>query len=216
MAKTFSKLVAALDNGFVLSPERYHPDKFLPSQGGVKLSEIVYEVRESVSRTYKGLADRPNAIVFDTSDAYNGFLNIERAVEPINKLGSQKKNISRGDIIISRLRPYLRQVAYVGQDYYDQELLLGSTEFFVLRPLTKNEDVSFLVPFLLSDKVQKVLSISVEGAHHPRFNSTTLLQLEVPRSFFEKRHELSQKVTTSIQQYNEARKDMQQLWSKVT
>ncbi len=216
MAKTFSKLVATLDNGFVLSPERYHPDKFQPSQGGVKLSEIVYEVRESISRTYKGAADRPNAIVFDTSDAYNGFLNIERTVEPINKLGSQKKNISRGDVIISRLRPYLRQVAYVGRDYYDQELLLGSTEFFVLRPLTKDEDISFLVPFLLSDQVQKILSISVEGAHHPRFNSNTLLQLEVPRSFFEKSHELSQKVTTSIQQYNEARKDMQQLWSGIT
>ncbi|HYF97169.1 MAG TPA: hypothetical protein VD947_03985 [Patescibacteria group bacterium] len=216
MAKTFSKRVASLDKGFVLSPERYHPDKFLPSNGGVKLSELVYEVRESVFRSYKGVPGNPNAIVFDTSDAYNGFLNNERSLEPIAKLGSQKKKIARGDVIISRLRPYLRQVAFVGNEYYDHEMLLGSTEFFVLRPLLENDDVSYLVPFLLSSEVQKVLSISVEGAHHPRFNSNTLLELEIPRSYYEKRNEISKNVTMAIQQYNTARKNMQHLWSKIT
>jgi hypothetical protein len=213
MAQIFEKLVATLDDGYVLSPERYNPAKFMPSNGGVKLSELVYEVRETVSRSYKGFLKDTKAIVLDTSDAYNGFLNNEKSHEPVITLGSQKKKILKGDVIISRLRPYLRQVASVGSEY-DDELLLCSTEFFVLRSLVEGEDISYLAPFLLSDDVQRILNISVEGAHHPRFNSDMLLQLEMPRSYYEKHVEISKRVRSAIYSYNNARNDMNGLWSE--
>lgn len=73
-----------------------------------------------------------------------GYLRVPPTSEQLN---SNKKILKTGDVIISRLRPYLRQVAYVDIDSNLQ--LCASTEFYVLRA-RNNESIAFLVPFLLS------------------------------------------------------------------
>ena len=78
--------------------------------------------------------------------------------------------------------------------------ILCSTEFFVLRSIN-NRSIAFLVPFLLSNKIQKVLVVSQEGGHHPRFIESTLLTLPIPRKLVSQREMISQKVIEGIASY---------------
>ena len=110
-------------------------------------------------------------------------------------------------MIISRLRPYLRQVAWVDAGLLEAEVpgleLLCSTEFFVL----DSEDgasIAFLVPLLLSAQVQSVLAASQEGGHHPRFNERTLTMLPIPASLIERRADLSEQVEHAVNQARRA------------
>ena len=113
-------------------------------------------------------------ISFNTSDAMGGYLRVPSNPEQLN---SNKKVLKTGDVIISRLRPYLRQVAYVDTDSNSQ--LCASTEFYVLRA-RNNESIAFLVPFLLSEAAQTVFANSVEGSQHPRFKEEDILNLVIP------------------------------------
>ncbi len=63
-------------------------------------------------------------------------------------MGSPEEAFQRDEmVLISRLRPYLRQVAFVDKDIGDGHAveLACSTEFFVLRSLTA-EPIGFSVP----------------------------------------------------------------------
>lgn len=216
MALTFNKLLASLDNGLVLSPERYHPAKYMKSNGGTKLSEIVFESRDTVSSTSKQYSSSEQAIVLDTSESSNGFLSNEKTPDSIRSLKSAKKIAKVGDVIISRLRPYLRQVAFIDETTYGKDcLLLTSTEYLILRPLVEGTDISFLVPYLLSANVQNVLAISVEGAHHPRFRIDTLMSLEIPQDYYEKRNEICKDVRLAISEYNKSKNSMKALWDAI-
>ena len=118
------------------------------------------------------------------------------------EIGSAKKLIMPNDVIISRLRPYLRQVALVDGQIGNAlgATLACSTEFFVLR--SRNEhSIAFLVPFLLSRQVQDVLAASQEGGHHPRFDDSTLLTLPVPVSLLNKRAASSAALEKSVALY---------------
>ena len=86
-------------------------------------------------------------------------------------------------VVISRLRPYLRQVAWVDAGLLAEQTpgteLICSTEFFVLESVG-SASVAFLVPFLLSLPIQAVLAAAQAGGHHPRFNERTLMTLPIP------------------------------------
>jgi hypothetical protein len=124
---------------------------------------------------------------------------------PLGELRSSKKLFLRNDVLISRLRPYLRQAAFVdsgfGAGIGDVDFAC-STEFFVLRSLGK-ESIAFLVPYLLSASVQTVLSASQEGGHHPRFDETALMTLPIPESLLAKRLEISAAVLKSASLYRQ-------------
>ena len=90
--------------------------------------------------------------------------------------------------------------------------LVCSSEFYVL---DSNDDMSiaFLVPFLLSERVQTVLAASQEGGHHPRFNEQTLKSLPVPTLLLERRKEMSARVEAAI---NQARNAFFEIYSSIS
>lgn len=93
------------------------------------------------------------------------------------QVGSSKKIIKKGDVIISRLRSYLKQIA-INHDY---EKLYGSTEFLVLREKSHTKiNKEYLFAFLLTDEVQNILRWSQEGSNHPRFSSKMLNKMRIP------------------------------------
>jgi hypothetical protein len=98
-------------------------------------------------------------------------------------LGSAKRRVRAGDVVISRLRPYLRQVALIDEALFQLcpggNAVVTSTEFFVLRGRA-GFDAAGLVPFLLSAPVQAALAAGQEGGHHPRFCKELLQSLPVP------------------------------------
>jgi hypothetical protein len=199
-----------LGNAFVLAPERYDPRRLLGSSAkddALTLGHVVKVIRQTVTTATAG--DGP-FLVLDTSHAHEGTITRPKQTVKGSDIGSAKKVAGRRDVIISRLRPYLRQVAFVDDEIIsssDDVKLICSTEFFILRSID-NRSIAFLVPFLLSSAVQTVLAASQEGGHHPRFDEATLLSLPIPAGMLEKRDSISEAVERSIKLYREAEKIM--------
>lgn len=165
----------------MLAPERYDPRRRVALQSRRDVSAVADIVTQNVQ--LKALApDRP-VLVLDTTHAYEGYVVLRHGCVSPKELGSAKRQLEPGDVIISRLRPYLRQVAYVDEALFalapGGNEVVASTEFFVLRG-RPDFDVASLVPLLLSAPVQSALAAGQEGGHHPRFKKALLGSLPVP------------------------------------
>ncbi len=211
MALCAVKFQSELAEGCVLAPERYDPRRDALSSaadgGSVPLAVIAASMRRIIGRRTAGDG---RWLVLDTSDAQEGIIVCRKSAVDDFQIGSAKKLVEKDAVIISRLRPYLRQVGYVdeGIGCWDKGILLAcSTEFFVLRS-TDKRSIAFLVPFLLSEPVQKVLAVSQEGGHHPRFGDTALMSLPVPMSLLRERDQISLNVEQSVRMYREMERSM--------
>ena len=205
--------VSRLDDGWILAPERYDPRRSYGDHIGPRLSDIANVLREQVSA--RKVDNDRRFLVLDTGDASNGIIRTQKTHCSGLAIGSTKKRIRVGQVIISRLRPYLRQVAWVDAGLAAAGTagieLVCSTEFFVLE--SKNErSIAFLVPFLLCERIQEILAASQEGGHHPRFNERTLTTLPIPAPFLERREELSVQVEHAV---SRARRSFRELESYI-
>lgn len=192
----------------VLAPERYDPRRALDP--GVTKNVLLGDVAHPVRRVVQPSANLGRCLVLDTSDAREGIIRSRKTLVDGSEIGSAKKVIEPHDVIISRLRPYLRQVAFIdaGMPRPDGALLVCSTEFFVLRSPEKRS-IAFLVPFLLSRPVQEVLAASQEGGHHPRFDDSTLRTLPVPISFLDKRDAISRSIENAVESYRQYEREVE-------
>ena len=202
MAQAAVRSATALDAGWVLAPERYDP-RLAAGADGAPLGELVEVVREHVSPA--GGSDGRSFLVLDTGDAQEGLLlpPAGRAPVPASGLGSAKKAARAGDVLISRLRPYLRQVALVDEGLTTASVVC-STEFHVLRS-RDGRSIAFLVAFLLSAPAQERLAAAQEGGHHPRFRRDALEALVVPDGVLAARDELSAEVERAVTHARAAR-----------
>lgn len=195
MAICILKSNKQLGVNYILTPERYNPRRrmSIDNEDTILMSEIVEIVNDIIT---KKQAQGKSIIQINTSDAMGGYLNINSEVN--DSINSNKKILRKGDVIISRLRPYLRQVAYVDEDR--KEILGASTEFFVIRA-RNNESIAYLVPFLLSQPAQLVFENSVEGSQHPRFKEEDVLNLKIPKNIYDERANISKRVIEAIESY---------------
>ena len=175
-----------------MDSEFYHPEKLgamekLSKFGISAISENFRNVKETFNPVRHQLATTP-ARVFDLSDVGSFLLEAGTRVEKSDEVGSAKKIIRQNDVLISRLRPYLKEVSFVG---FNNVQKLASTEFVVLR---KKKESKFppeaLFAFLITDEVQRILFWSQGGTEHPRFSENLLLGLKLPK--------LSEKTAESI------------------
>ena len=196
-----------LGTGLALAPERFDPRRTALWAGtGPVLGALVEMVRQTIvpHREHEGKA---GYLPVDTSDAKRGFLDTRRSSVSPAELGSTKKLARPGDVLVSRLRPYLQQVAYVdggapGLSAACQQLAC-STEFFVLRARDQ-QSIAFLVPYLLSPRVQEILAAAQEGGHHPRVAEATVLGLTVPDDLLAQRDRLSDEVEQAVMRHRHA------------
>lgn len=195
--------VSQLEVGRILAPERYHPSRRVTGatfSDCIRLGDLVSlgaEIVTPSSAIKKGL------LVLDTGNAKDGFI-------PGSLLGveaefsSHKKRLQVGDVIISRLRPYLRQVGYIDYALAERHpMILASTEFYVLRSVNL-KNTAFLVPYLLSELAQRVFASAVEGGHHPRFHSSVLLELPIPKQLVDNSEQISKAVDGCYESYRAA------------
>ena len=175
-----------------MDSEFYHPEKLgamekLSKFGISAISENFRNVKETFNPVRHQLTTTP-ARVFDLSDVSSFLLEAGTRVEKSDEVGSAKKIIRQNDVLISRLRPYLKEVSFVG---FNNVQKLASTEFVVLR---KKKESKFppeaLFAFLITDEVQRILFWSQGGTEHPRFSENLLLGLKLPK--------LSEKTAESI------------------
>ena len=193
-----TRSTTSLGGDLVLAPERYDPRRSLSvAEGAVRLGDVVEVLHVTASPNQM---ERSRVLVLDTSDAREGIVSCRKGPVSAREIGSTKKLVEQGCVLISRLRPYLRQVAYVDDEvpgWAADVPMYCSTEFFVLRSVD-DQPISFVVPFLLSGPVQTVLAASQEGGHHPRINQNALLELPVPPALMERREEDSRQVEEAV------------------
>lgn len=131
----------------------------------------------------------PDAVLnYDLTDALSPFLNGSKEPSERATIASAKKVIRAGDLVVSRLRSYLKEIALVqpGGDVP----MVASTEFIVLRPRQPDGlPVEALMIFLRSALPQVVFKWSQDGSNHPRFDEKELLRLPVPRMLIQQANE---------------------------
>lgn len=194
--KVSVRSMADLAPDYVLAPERHCLDDNVLGGDGVPLGDLVSERRERIDPSISR-----DAIVIDTSHARDGLLDVSGAIRDQAAGKSAKKRAAAGDLVISRLRPYLRQIALVHPSAVavaGSRPLALSTEFYVLAPREKGDDLAFLVPFLLSAEAQSALAAAQEGGHHPRVPRSTLLAMRVPRGLVKKRVKASREIDDAL------------------
>lgn len=190
------RVLAELAPDYVLAPERHVVAASSAAGDGVPLGELVVERRERIDPS-----SAEDAVVLDTSHARDGILDVAGALRDGGGGKSAKKRAVAGDLVVSRLRPYLRQIALVHPSAVglaeDRPLAL-STEFYVLAPRAEGGDLAFLVPFLLSADAQAMLSGAQEGGHHPRVPRSSLFELRVPKALVRARAKTSRAVHDAL------------------
>ncbi|WP_414431891.1 hypothetical protein [Alcanivorax sp. IL2] len=131
---------------------------------------------------------------YDVTDALVPRLDSEKEPTTAAEIGSMKKVLNDGDVAISRLRAYLKEVAVVRTG--DNIPSVGSSEFIVLRPKSSAISPETLMIFLRSSPVQTILKWCQDGSQHPRFSESDLLEIPVPNVVAE----LSPEITKIVQE----------------
>ncbi len=195
--KVAVRVLAELAPDYVLAPERHVLAAGAVNAGdGVLLGELVVERRERIDP--QTAAD---AVVLDTTHARDGILDVAGALRDGAGTKSAKKRVVAGDLVVSRLRPYLRQIALVHASALaiaGARPLALSTEFYVLAARDSDDDLAFLVPFLLSKGTQAALAGAQEGGHHPRVPRSSLFALHVPRAVLRARARISRAMNEAL------------------
>ena len=198
--KVAVRLLADLAPDYVLAPERHVA--LAQAGDGIPLGDLVEERRERID------PDRErSAVVLDTSHARDGLLDVAGALRDEAGTKSAKKRALPGDLVVSRLRPYLRQIALIhprALTVIPRRPLALSPEFYVLFPRAGGDDLAFLLPFLLSPAAQAILASAQEGGHHPRVPRSSLLALRLPLELVRDRKRTSRAVNAALAAYYDA------------
>ncbi len=139
---------------------------------------------------------------YDLTEALRFFLS---DIEPINTfdLGSTKKCFQQGDVVVSRLRSYLKEIAVV--ETSPTVKCVGSSEFIVLRQNGKEVSPELLVVYLRSPPVQKILKWCQDGSNHPRFKKEELLSIKLPERVLNVQDEVKRIIKAAIQSHSDAK-----------
>lgn len=140
---------------------------------------------------------------YDLTDALLYFLDMQSDLLPTYELGSTKKRFQSGDVVVSRLRSYLREIAFVAVS--EKASCVGSSEFIVLRPQTGTVYAELLVVYLRSPYVQQILKWSQSGTNHPRFDEDILLALNIPDRVIGVQEEIRNCIQKGIAAYRQAK-----------
>jgi hypothetical protein len=188
------RTIGELGADLSFAPERQRATALGPGTG-VTLGELVDLRSERFVLDGHG-----SAVVLDTTHAKDGLLDMASARRALAPPRSAKKVAKVGDLLVSRLRPYLRQIAFVhpgALSKRDGGRLACSTEYYVLMPRA-GDRLEYLLPFLLGAPAQAVLAAGQEGGHHPRVPLETLLAMRVPEDIVRRRAQTSARVHAAL------------------
>lgn len=203
---TYSAMLSDLRENKRFAAEFYMPAKTralqaLCAAGHKPLSHYVDSIREIWN---PGARSGEWVHNFNVGHALEPFLDERQDPVDMSSLGSSKKRLRTDDVVISRLRSYLKQIAVVRCD--GGVPCVGSSEFIVLRPKAELNP-ECLLAFLRSDPVQAILRWSQDGTNHPRFDERELLSVPVPDAMIE----AQPAITEAVQRGIAARQQMKDL-----
>lgn len=203
--RSYTRSFRELQRGNRFGAEYYMPCKqrvlqALAAMPHRTIGECTTPVRElwDPTRAPKGEVVRN----FNVTDALEPFL--DDSIEPqfAVDIGSSKKRFQSGDVVISRLRSYLKEIAIVQTT--PALASVGSSEFVVLRPKRGAISPETLMVFLRSPLVQTILQWSQDGSNHPRFTEEDLLAIPVPDKTLRLQGRIDELVRIAIKSRREA------------
>lgn len=162
--------------------EYFHPAKAqaladLRASSNVCVGDLFDSIRELWQPAHATSGSVRN---YDLNDALEPFLDPTKPPIAPEEIASTKKQIAAGDLVVSRLRSYLREIAVVLPG--DSVPSVASTEFIVLRPKKGSPlSVEALLIYLRSRLPQIVFKWSQDGSNHPRFDERELLSMPLPK-----------------------------------
>lgn len=139
---------------------------------------------------------------YDLTDAMRYFLTDDIETVEFDQIGSAKKQFQNGDIVVSRLRSYLKEIAIVKTPHGIR--CVGSSEFYVLRPRSEKVSAELLLVYVRSEPVQRILKWCQDGSQHPRFKEGEILTLNLPNQLLEVQTEVTRLVREGIETYQNA------------
>ena len=188
-------------------PEYYQPAKWnvlraLAAMPGKPLEEHF----RSVKKLWQPAEQPPSAIVrnYDLNDALTPFLDDTTPTAEAGEIKSTKKRFEPGDLVVSRLRSYLKEISVVLPS--QGAPLVGSTEFIVLRSRKTDLSAEALLVFLRSAPVQTVLKWCQDGSNHPRFAERELLRLPIPNTVLKAQAAVTAKIKEAVAARQESRR----------
>lgn len=201
------------NSGQAFAAERFDAEYFHPAKTAAlaKLGALsdctVGDLFSPVRKLWQPNDDSgPDAVRnYDLTDALSPFLDGSKEPSARTTIASTKKTICAGDLVVSRLRSYLKEIALV-QSGGDVPMV-ASTEYIVLRPKQSGGfPVEALMIFLRSALPQTVFKWSQDGSNHPRFDEKELLRLPVPRVLIQQSKDYVAAVRAAISKRERATK----------
>ncbi len=133
------------------------------------------------------LAGKPEELTYlglENIESKTGHLLLQSPTENVDRIGSI---FHPGDVLFSKLRPYLAKV------FYSYFFGVCTSELIILRPISKFVDSKYLSYLLLSDGFINLVDSTTYGTKMPRANPDNILNISICRPSLE---EQTQIVTT--------------------
>jgi hypothetical protein len=194
--RAFEVVAANRIDAEYFAPEKEYALRLLHKLGGPTIGEAFCSIREMYDPSEH--ASSAKVRNFDVTHALQPELTDEQEPVEAGEIGSMKKTFANGDVVISRLRSYLREIAIVRTS--DSIPSVGSSEFIVLRQVGKHKKLSpeALLIFLRSQPVQAILKWCRDGSQHPRFDEKDLLSITIPNVVWTHQQQITDKVQAAF------------------
>jgi len=196
--------------------EYFHPEKWqaleqLDAIPGKTVDNYFLSVRQLLNPPERDTGEM--VYNYDLTDALRFFLDDDVKLVSTYELGSTKKRFQSGDVVVSRLRSYLKEIAIVAAS--GSANCVGSSEFIVLRAKTKTVSPELLLVYLRCSLVQRVLKWCQDGSNHPRFRESELLNLKLPDRILGIQGDINRLIQDSIQVHRDARRLLEEAKQRV-
>ena len=155
----------------------------------VKIAELVEQKISTAKKDFEGDAEIKYIDISSINNRRNtmtGFTKYKMSNAP----SRARQHVQFGDIIISTVRPNLKNVAMVSMD---SDNLVASSGFCVLRP--KKCTSEFLMAIVCSDRFTDAMVNVVTGANYPAIKNSDVLNYCVPLPSEEQQRQFANFVT---------------------
>ena len=132
---------------------------------------------EKVVRKY-GTTDKIRYIDISSIDNTQGEIVQYTDYEVGNAPSRAQQVVRKGDVLVSTVRPNLRNVAIIRDDY---DNLVASTGFCVLRPKTQTT-TEYLHAIVSTESFAGYLAGRAKGANYPAVNANDIKKFRIPKA----------------------------------
>ncbi len=130
-------------------------------------------------------------IDIDSIDNKNHVVKILRVILSSKAPSRARRKLEEGSTIFSLVRPYLENIAYISRDLSD---CIGSTGFYVLKPIKSIVNPRYLFMLMTSDYIIQGLNNFMRGDNSPSIRSNQLNSFLIPLPPFEEQKRIVSKV----------------------